>query len=427
MATVTVDTNDLGLNPTFGEIIKLGDLPEEQRMKFYDAIMYSAKHDTEFFNEVNKVGLDSSSHSITFERQYLPEIDKTSDRYKHGIVEGVTPSPEQLTLSYYTATTKKNGWYFKFTDDMLNHAFHSVKERCLTQLKNTFNSYHDEKIIDAYFNSASIITGDKDLTSLEFLSELRAVLKKQGAVPFEGGFYKLVVPMEASAKMLIAFKDILTHTTEKNAIVKGELGEVMGFRLIESKLQAFSEGGKLRYLAYGKTSEGKYPVTSVAYDGMNSRIIFKNLGELGNDPLNQRGSIGLKVDGHGFFVAYDEVCVHGTIDGSKVATVNKVLTSDSQRNGYVASYTTASNIYPSVTTLQLAKGDTHTLVINNENQEAQENSSFAYESTNAGVATVSTAGVITAVEAGLARITISSKTDPTKVNVVTVFVIPALA
>ena len=423
MATVTVNEKDLGLNPTFGEIIKLGDLPEEQRMKFYDAIMYSAKHETEFFNEVNKVGLDSSNHSITFERQYLPEIDKTSDRYKHGIVEGVTPAPEKLTLSYYTATTKKNGWYFKFTDDMLNHAFHSVRERCLTQLKNTFNSYHDEKIADAYFNSASVITGDKDLTSLEFLSQLRSILKKQGAVPFEGGFYKLVVPMEASAKMLIAYKDILTHTTQKEAIVKGELGEVMGFRLIESKLQSFSEGGKLRYLAYGKTEDGKYPVTSVAYDGMNSKIIFKNLGELGNDPLNQRGSIGLKVDGHGFFVAYDEVAVHGTIDSSTVSAVSKVLTSDSQRNGYVASYTTASNIYPEVTTLQLNDGDTYTLVVNDESKSAIDNSTLIFESTNSDVASVSSAGVITSVAKGVARVTISSKTDATKVNVITVFVI----
>ena len=425
MATATVNTTDVGVNPTLGEIIKLGDLPEEQRAKIYDAIMYSAKHETEFFNETNAVSLDSSNHSITFERQYLPEIDKTSDRYKNGLVEGVTPSPEQLVLSYYTASTKKNGWYFKFTDDMLNHAFHSVRERCVTQLKNTFNSYHDEKIIDAYFSSASIITGAKDLTSLEFLSQLRGILKKQGAVPFDGGFYKLVVPIEVSAKMLIAYKDILTHTTQKEAIVNGELGEVMGFRIIESKLQAFTEGGKYRFLAYGKTTDGKYPVTRVSYDGMNSSIIFKNLGELGNDPLNQTGSIGLKVDGHGFYVAYDEVCVHGQVDSASVTAVSKVLTKDSDRSGFVKEFTAASNIYPSVTTLQLAVGDTHTLVINDANKTAVENSTFAYETTNSKVATVSTAGVITAVKEGLARITISAKNDPTRVNVVTVFVIPA--
>lgn len=425
MADVTVNTTDLGVNPTFGEIIRLGDLPQEQREKIYDTIMYSAKHDTEFFNEVNRVPLDSSNHSITFERQYLPEIDKTSDRYKHGIVEGVTPSPEQLTLSYYTVSTKKNGWYFKFTDDMLNHAFHSIRERCTTQLSNTFNSYHDEKIVDAYFSSASIITGKKDLTSLEFLSQLRGILKKQGAVPFEGGFFKLVVPIEASAKMLIAFKDILTHTTQKDAIVKGELGEVMGFRIIESKLQAFNENGEYKFLAYGKTNDGKYPVSAVSYDGMNSRIIFKNLGELGNDPLNQRGSIGLKVDGHGFYVAYDEVCVHGTIDESTLTTISKVLTNDSQRSGFVKEYKTASNIYPSFTNLQLTVGDTHTFVINDENQDVISNDTLAFETTNSKVASVSTAGVITAVKEGLARITISSKTDPTRVNVVTVFVLPA--
>ena len=67
---------------TFGEMIKLGDLPEEQKAEIKDLILYSMEHEGEFYTETNKEPLDANKTSMTYTRSYLPEIDKTSDRYK---------------------------------------------------------------------------------------------------------------------------------------------------------------------------------------------------------------------------------------------------------------------------------------------------------------------------------------------------------
>ena len=39
---------------TFGEMIKLGDLPEEQKAEIKDIILYSMEHEGEFYTETNK-------------------------------------------------------------------------------------------------------------------------------------------------------------------------------------------------------------------------------------------------------------------------------------------------------------------------------------------------------------------------------------
>lgn len=411
--------------PTFGEMIKLGDLPEEEKEQIKDGIVYSAEHEGEFYTEVNKEPLDQNKTSMTFTRAYLPEIDKSSDRYINGLVEGVTPDPEKISEAEFSVPVKENGWYYNFTDKALNHAYNSIKERCTKFLANLFKSYHDEKIADAYLASANIVTGANLLTLADLLN-IADILFVNGAVPFDGGFYKLKVAPEVATKMLVAYKDIITHTTQKEAIVNGEIGEIGGFRIIKSRLKAFKgtvSGSNTNYpfCAYGKTMKGEFPVSIVAYDDMNSKILFHNLGVNGNDQLEQRGSIGLKLDGHGFYVYDDSVDVCGVcaITGTDLA-VSKFA--DSSRSHLIVSRTAASNLYPDVTNLTLKVGATKTLAVTDEDGTAIAAADMTYTSDKAAVATVSTAGVITAVAKGTAHIVIAKGVY---VTVITVSVVSA--
>lgn len=404
---------------TFGEIVKLGDLPQEEKEQIRDAVIYSAEHEGEFYSEVNKTPLDENRTSMTFTRSYLPEIDKTSDRYKNGLVEGVTPDPEQINEADFTVPVNENGWYYRFTRKALNHAFRSIKQRCIKFLQNIFKSYHDEKIADAYLSSANIVT-NIDLLKLNDLLTLHTILFKNGAVEFNG-FYKLKVAPEIADQMLIAYKDLITHTTQKESIVKGEIGEIGGFRVIKSKLQAFKVSeGKGKFVAYGLTTKGEYPVGITSYDDMNAEIIYHKPGTNGNDELNQRGSIGLYVDGHGFYVYDDAICVTGTATIADLKNVD--IFDNSKRSNLVSTTIAASNLYPNVTVFELKAGTAQTLVVTDEEGTTIAADTLTYESTNTDVATVSTAGVVTGVKQGTSRIVIS-KDD--KVNVVTVKVTTA--
>lgn len=408
---------------TFGEIVKLGDLPAEQKEQIRDAIIYSAEHEAEFYSETNKTPLDANKTSMTYTRSYLPVIDKTSDRYKNGLVEGVTPDPEQLNEADFSVPVMENGWFYRFTRKALNHAYRSVKERCTKFLQNIFNSYHDEKIADAYLSSANIVTSI-DLLKFEDLLTLGTILFKNGATTFDGGFYKLKVAPEVADKMLTVYKDIVSHTTQKEAVVKGEIGEIGGFRVIKSRLQAFqAKNGKAKFVAYGLTQKGEYPVGITSYDELNAEIIYHKPGSNGNDELNQRGSIGLFVDGHGFYVYDDSVCVTG--ETAITGLTNQATFDDAKRSNLVSTTVAASNINPDVTYLELKKDATHTVAITDGDGKTIENSTLTFESTNKAVATVSTAsgseGKITAVKEGIARIVIS--TTDNKFNVVTVKVV----
>ena len=408
---------------TFGEIVKLGDLPAEQKEQIRDAIIYSAEHVAEFYSETNKTPLDANKASMTYTRSYLPEIDKTSDRYKNGLVEGVTPEPEQINEADFSVPVMENGWFYRFTRKALNHSYRSVKERCVKFLQNIFNSYHDEKIADAYLSSANIVT-DIDLLNFDDLLTLGTILFTNGAATFDGGFYKLKVPPEVADKMLSKYKEIITHTTQKEAVVKGEIGELAGFRVIKSRLQAFKpSNGKARFVAYGLTQKGEYPVGITSYDNLNAEIIYHKPGSNGNDELNQRGSIGLFVDGHGFYVYDDSVCITGEATITGLTSTEKF--DNSKRSNLVSTTVAASNINPDVTYLELKKGATHKLAVTDGDGKSVANSTLTFESTNTAVATVSSAsdtkGTITAVKEGSARIVISATGN--KFNVVTVKVV----
>lgn len=300
---------------TLGEMIKLGDLPLEQKEQISDAIKYSAEHEGEMFTQVNHAPLDANKTSMVFMRSYLPKIDKTSDRYVNGLLEGVTPDPEQINEAEFSVSVIENGWYYKFTNKAMKHSWLSIKARCSKFLANLFKTYHDEKIADAYLSSANTVTGFDPLDYADLL-RVKSILFKNGG----SGEVYLKSNFEVIDAMCMQYKDILEGNKKNEVILEGEVGKVAGIHLVKSRLQAFEKASSAHpFIVYCKNQSGEYPVTICAYDDMAESIIVTPLGGLGNDPLKQRGSIGLYVDGHGFYVSDDSVCIRGTIAHSDIS------------------------------------------------------------------------------------------------------------
>lgn len=301
---------------TLGEMIKLGDLPLEQKEQISDAIKYSAEHEGEMYNQVSHAKLDANKTSMVFYRSYLPKIDKTSERYVNGLLEGVTPDPEQINEAEFSVSVIENGWYYKFTNKALNHAWLDIKARCSKFLANLFKTYHDEKIADAYLSSANTVTG-LDPTNYKDLLRLKSILRKNGGtgeIYFKSNF-------EVIDAMVMAYRDLFEANKQNDVVIQGEVGKVAGIHLVTSRLQAFEKSGTNHpFICYCKNQSGEYPVTICAYDNMAEKVMVTPLGGLGNDPLKQRGAIGLYVDGHGFYVSDDSVCIRGLIAHSAISS-----------------------------------------------------------------------------------------------------------
>ena len=149
---------------TLGDIIKLGDLPIEDKEQIADAILYSAEHVGELYNEVNHVPLDENRTSITFVRSYLPEIDKTSERYKNGLIEGVTPDAESINEAEFSVGVREIGWYYKLTTKSAKHAWSDLKAHCTKIYSGIIG--HSSKPVDVYINQHGwvIIANDNEKT-----------------------------------------------------------------------------------------------------------------------------------------------------------------------------------------------------------------------------------------------------------------------
>lgn len=307
---------------TLGDMLKLGDLPLEQREQISDAIKYSAEHEGEFYTQVNHAKLDANKTSMSFMRSYLPKIDKTSDRYKNGLVEGVTPDPEQINEAEFSVTVIENGWYYTFTNKAVNHSWLDIKARCSKFLSNIFATYHDEKIADAYLSSANTITGFNPLEYKDLL-RVKSILFKNGG----GKDIVFKADDEMIDAMTVTYKDVFETNKTNEIVLEGEVGKVAGIRLVKSRLQAFEQTNSAHpFVIYCKNKKGEYPVTICAYDNMADSVILTPLGGLGNDPLKQRGAIGLYVDGHGFYVSDDSVCIRGTVAHSTLSNSLSSLT-----------------------------------------------------------------------------------------------------
>ena len=72
---------------------------------------------------------------MVFYRSYLPKIDKTSERYVNGLLEGVTPDPEQINEAEFSVSVIENGWYhevervFYFTNNNHEYVFDASEYR----------------------------------------------------------------------------------------------------------------------------------------------------------------------------------------------------------------------------------------------------------------------------------------------------------
>ena len=426
-------------------MLKLGDLPLEQKEQISDAIKYSAEHEGEMYTQVNHAKLDANKTSMVFYRSYLPKIDKTSDRYANGLVEGVTPDPEQINEAEFSVSVIENGWYYKFTNKAINHAWLDIKARCSKFLANLFKTYHDEKIADAYLSSANTVTG-LDPLKYEDLLRLKSILFKNGGtgdIIFKSNF-------EVIDAMCMTYKDIFESNLKNDQLLEGEVGKVAGIRLVKSRLQAFEKVSTNHpFVCYCKNQNGEYPVTICAYDNMAEDIIVTPLGGLGNDPLKQRGAIGLYVDGHGFYVSDDAICIRGVIANSAISaklsslvpTTNFAnLKSDFDFNDGARSKKSAEGSaraivpqYDYVKINQYSSGTTaNTLAIKafkadgSEWQFGNANGKLTIASGNTSVATVAVASnvaTLTTVDGGVVTLLLKQYDNPNVVTVVTVEII----
>ena len=379
--------------------VKHGDLTNQQISQIQKNLIVSLRDRDLFWDKFCSHTKANDGYSAYEWRKLnvtaLTEADITN------LTEGVTPAALPMTYLNFKVTPVDFGRHIEYTDKAKKYNFDDVVRDAKVILAQHSKENTEYRKALAYISGTCTMTpAEADITSANFdflgdLLKVRTILKKNHVKAMSGNRFGCILPSEVAAKVLLKYKDSITHTSQKEALIDGYLGELGGFILYESVHPAlynqpyetvtvaagtfttngsstlsadgylytkdgtvytkvttgsFSDAttyyGKINrgyVLFIGKTEYGM-PVQTVAFGDDSVEIINHGLGEglsvnaSGNvvaDALNQHGTVGYKVMGFATRILFDEAVIRGNY---KLSPVSLAVT-DANRDGYQGSYT----------------------------------------------------------------------------------------
>ncbi len=233
------------------------------------------------------------------------------------ITEGVTPTASKLTVVPVTATVDQYGDYVELTDMLELTSVDPIVVEATKQLADQAGRTIDTVVRNQIMGGTNVnycpavaadgtetpVTSRSAITNnckLRVCDVFRAAaqLKAMNAPTFDGYYVAVIHPYVAYDLMQDAkgqWIDIQKYADPKS-ILNGEIGTLAGVRFIQSteaKIYAGDEGGKDGIAVFCTLFIGAnaYGTTDIAGGGIEHIVKQKGYG---NDPLNQRSSVGWK-------------------------------------------------------------------------------------------------------------------------------------
>lgn len=278
------------------------------------------------------------------------------------LTEGLTPPPNKLDIMKFKATLSQYGDYITISDLLDLEGIDPV----ITEISELFGEqvaeYVDNLIRDVLLTGINVYyskgtdtvqptaRNQIDATntiSIADINKVKAILKRYGVKPYENGKHIWLIDpeVEFDLKALTtanaSWIDI-TKYTKADSVLDGEIGSFLGFKwVVDNNIKVVAEGAQATAgtagteelvhlcLVFGKDAFG---VVELEGESANPKIIHKPLGSAGSDdPLDQRQTLGWKINGFTTRILHDECILR--FECASGLTAPDVLT-DSQRVGY---------------------------------------------------------------------------------------------
>ena len=390
----------------------------------------------QIFNEIKpKIGswrnrcyvknLQSPYKTASFRTLVYP---KPKHENEYDLLEGIKPDPTgKLTYIERIQKVHPKGFYAEYTDEDLTFGFDNIVDDLKNSIVHDANYVLDEVAAKPWFNGNNVVTCATGLTREDFI-KIRINLKK--FTTNKNAVVKAILTPEDIAALRLKynvaganlFQDLPANG---ESVIEGQLHKFEGVLIEEddSEYMYQTDGttGEIaknaRYaLFYITDSKGRSPVGLIKTDGTNGEFINKGLGSAGTgDPLNQKGSFGVKWKGLGSMLTAEECLVRVEISGSGVETVisgyddygnitamgNKV-----ERSGVRGTPLSSAKMLTIVAAGNVIKGKTKLNLKAFDETGTDVTTSVTWSSGTATVATVGAAtGVVTGVANGTSVIT----------------------
>ena len=228
------------------------------------------------------------------------------------LVEGVTPQGEKLDVSTVTATVEQYGDYIEQTDLLeltaVDNTIVEATKQLAAQAGLTMDTIVRNELCggtNVFYTPRNGSAGYITVNSRDDLDNacgLRvkdvfmaaAALKNMNAPKIDGYYVGIIHPFVAYDLMMEAgnqWMEVQKYTTPEN-MLKGEIGCLGGVRFVESsEAKIWINSKEIGVFATLILGADAYGVTSVEGGGIEHIVKQKGYG---NDPLNQRSSVGWK-------------------------------------------------------------------------------------------------------------------------------------
>lgn len=229
------------------------------------------------------------------------------------LVEGVTPTGNKLNVSAITATVEQYGDYIEQTDLLELTAVDNTIVEATKQLASQAGLTMDTIVRNEIVGGTNVLYCPKvsdgeetavtsraqiDKTSLLRVKDVfraAAELKSMNAPKIDGYYVGIIHPYVAYDLMQEAgnqWMEVQKYTTPENMLT-GEIGCLGGVRFVESTEAKIWKAGAGNCAVFATLVMGAdaYGVTSINGGGIEHIVKQKGYG---NDPLNQRSSVGWK-------------------------------------------------------------------------------------------------------------------------------------
>ena len=327
------------------EIIKtFTDLTDLQITDVKKALETRAKEEDLFgyFSEDRK--WEKGVTALEYKRLVIDPVHKNEVK---PLVEGVAPDPTKLTYATFRVQVEDYADYINYTDKSKKYLFNDVTKDSMTRLahiKAEKNNYVNGRPL---YNSRCSITAPATINAdnlINLFGKAKIILKKNKAKPITNGLFAAVITPEVELYLLMHLRQVIDHTSENNAIIKGNIGKFAGFDLVSLTTElADTATGKQTIAFVGRTPFGEKPLlrfipeTEIFNNGLGTGLVKNAAGELVADAAHQVGSVAYKDMGMAATILDDKAVLNCTLTVEQIGGSD--LTIDG-RTDYVSHSTT---------------------------------------------------------------------------------------
>ena len=260
----------------------------------------------------------SRCHEVALPAPYKQAIyrirvqEKVIDSDNFILAEGVKPSPDgKLAYVELKKSTRAYGRYQEYTDEMMHYGFDSLVPDLTDSMIASGYSLLDNVAAKPWFEGNNVMTHVGTIDR-KLINRIRIDLQKFAGTDKQ---VHCIITPEDMTDLRLKYNEAgsnLFQNLPLNAasVVDATLTKFEGviFEEDDSELMYDRANGVRHCLFYVKDTAGRNPVAITAPFGKNAEFIAKALGSSGalDDPLNQRGSVGIKWKGLGAFITAEE-------------------------------------------------------------------------------------------------------------------------